>query len=249
MSGVQSALDEGRRPVYATPATSSASSAYDKWLADTAPPTHQISAYGQTDGPYAGWATIGSMNGAIGGRAQILRDQSREMFGALDQMANEIWTEWRRTTRTSSARTGCRLKTSARACSMPHRPSSARSTQGGSATHPAMTDLDGGYRAGVADNAFGGDLVHPENLLGSTVPQAGPTVQRSSNESGVGYSSAGSQPLSRSAPTARRSWTTPSTRGATAGEQVVGAAGLRAAGVRDPDPEVRAAAAAEYGWT
>ena len=29
------------------------------------------------------------MNDAISGRAQILRDQSREMFGALDQMAND----------------------------------------------------------------------------------------------------------------------------------------------------------------
>lgn len=197
VSGVQSALDEGRRPVYATPATSSASSAYDKWLADTAPTyASDQYAYGQTDGPYAGWATIGSMNDAISGRAQILRDQSREMFGALDQMANDnldrvasdykdkFGQNWMQA---QDKRTGVLDAASAKL--------DAFDAKEARPPTPAMTDLDGGYKAGVADNAFGGDLVHPENLLGSTVPQAGPTVQRSSNESGVGYSSAGSQPL------------------------------------------------------
>lgn len=198
VSGVQASLDEGRRPVYARP--TGQSDPYQKWLESTAPTyASDDYAFGRTsDGAYAGFKTQGVLQSAIKGRAESLRGQDREMFGALDQMANEnldkVATDYKdkfgqNWMQAQDKRTGVLDDASASL--------DAFDAKEARPPRPQMSDAGNGYKAGIDADAFGNkDLVHPENLLGSTVPQAtGPTMQRSSNESGVGYSSAGSQPL------------------------------------------------------
>lgn len=64
---------------------------YDQWLAQYAPQAQTGPyAYGRTeDGAYAGYKNEGTLKAALRGRAEQMRGQDREMFTALDQLANQ----------------------------------------------------------------------------------------------------------------------------------------------------------------
>lgn len=64
---------------------------YDQWLAQYAPQAQTGPyAYGRTeDGAYAGFKNEGTLKAALRGRAEQMRGQDREVFTALDQLANQ----------------------------------------------------------------------------------------------------------------------------------------------------------------
>lgn len=209
VSGVQASLDEGRRPVYATPA-GGGSSAYDKWLADTAPTyASDQYAFGRGDGKYAGWDTQGAMNDAISGRAQVLRDQSREMFGALDQMANEnldkVATDY------ATQREANRVKYQPqRTAIIDAAGADLDAFAAANSDRPVRTQV-GDKTALIAPGAFSADRYNlmgqmPAEDYSSTAPTVPAQPQRSSNESGVGYSTAGQNTDLNAVTNQREAW-------------------------------------------
>jgi hypothetical protein len=90
-AGVNAALTEGRTPVYAQPAKAD-SELYDRWQRQVTPAAKSEAEYmlGRTEeGPYAGFKTQGLLQNATRGRAEAIRRQDDEVFGALDQMAGD----------------------------------------------------------------------------------------------------------------------------------------------------------------
>lgn len=88
-AGVNDALTQGRTPVYTQP-TKADSELYDRWQKQVTPAAMPEAGYmlGRTEeGPYAGFKTQGLLQAATQGRAESIRRQDDEVFGALDQMA------------------------------------------------------------------------------------------------------------------------------------------------------------------
>jgi hypothetical protein len=90
-AGVNAALTQGRTPIYAQPAKAD-SELYDRWQRQVTPAAKPETEYmlGRTEeGPYAGFKTQGLLQSATRGRAETIRRQDDEVFGALDQMAGD----------------------------------------------------------------------------------------------------------------------------------------------------------------